>query len=79
MKHSSNDEVINDLMVFGNPIKQMVIIEAITRYVDAVAEAGLEETRRQFGKDCMLSPDAWYRCSMEIKRALDQHLNKVRA
>lgn len=76
-KPRSNDEVVNDLMTYGNPLKQAVIIEAITRYVDNVAEAGLEETRRQFGTmSGFISPDAWYACAVEIKAALDAHLNK---
>jgi hypothetical protein len=72
----SNDEVINDLMVFGNPMKQLVIVEAITRYVDSIAEAGLEETRRQFGENSFINPSAWFACAAEIKAALDQHLNR---
>lgn len=77
-KSRSNDEVINDLMTYGNPLKQAVIIEAITRYVDTIAEAGLEETRRQFaGMSGFISPDAWFACAREIKTALDEHLNKA--
>lgn len=72
----SNDEVINDLMVFGNPMKQLVIMEAITRYVNAVADAGLEETRSQFGENSFIHPDAWYASAIEIKKALDAHLKR---
>jgi hypothetical protein len=75
MEGKSNDELINDLMIYGNPLKQLVIIEAIHRYVDLVHEAGREETRRQFGeKGNFINPDAWYSCVEQIKTALDQHL-----
>jgi len=73
-KEQSNDEVINGLMVYGNPIKQLVIMEAITRYTDQIAEAGLDEVRRQFGENHFISPDAWYRCAVEIKTSIDNHI-----
>lgn len=73
----SNLDVLTDLMTWGNPLKQAVIMEAIGKYVDAVAKAGREEFKRQCteaGTVNFMNPDAWFNCCAEVKAALDKHL-----
>lgn len=80
-KQKSNDEVIQHLMIFGNPMKQLVILHAITHYVDMVERAGPEAVRKQFDErgGGFIDATSWYACCMEIKQALDQHLEQEKA
>jgi len=68
IKRQSNIEVITELMEFGNPLKQVFIMQAVEQYAEAVGASTPEELDTSF-----ISGQAWHDCAAEIKAKLDEH------
>ena len=64
---TSNDEFVRDLMRFGNPMKQLVIMEAIRRYADECAKMDPETCTEGIWN--FISPEGWKAAALEISNA----------
>lgn len=62
-----NDEFIYDLMRFGNPMKQLVILEAVRRYVAEAAK--MDPDAQDQSKWAFISAHAWRDAAVEIRDA----------
>lgn len=69
MATKSNDEFIYDLMRFGNPMKQLVILEAVRRYVGPMAE--MDPDVQDPDKWPVVSPHGWRNAAVEIRDAFN--------
>lgn len=63
----TNVEFIADLMEYGDPMKQLIIMHAVQEYADLVAGAESLE----WGEDSFINPDAWKRACEEISAAFE--------
>lgn len=66
----SNDEFVRDLMRFGDPMKQLIIMEAIGRYAKDITENFDAETAES-GIWNIINPVAWKRAAGEIHQAME--------
>lgn len=62
-QQKTNVEKVTDFMEFGNPMKQVFVIEAISRYAKEVQNNRV--TLKTQMKDSLIHPDAWIACADE--------------
>lgn len=63
----TNVEIVTDIMEWGNPMKQLVVVTAIEKYAELCIEAGPE--RFDSG---MINGRAWIQACHEILRELKE-------
>lgn len=68
-ERKDNEQFVADLMAFGNPLKQVFIMEAIRRYANECAAMDPAEF-----DNALLSGAAWVGVAKEIKAAMDARL-----
>lgn len=67
----SNEDFIRDLMRFGNPLKQAVIMEAVRRYAEELATK-FDPSAQEGGVWNFIHPEAWKACGVEIHQAFEK-------
>ncbi len=69
----TNIELVTNIMEFSKHgvMAQLVVMEAIARYVNGVVDTGLEGIIDEFGENFLINPTAWFRTCQEIKEKLD--------
>lgn len=71
----SNEDFVRDLMRFGNPLKQAVIMEAIQRYAKEVAET-FDPAKAEGGVWNLIHPESWKAAATEIHQACEKRLGR---
>lgn len=74
-KYQTNEEVLSKLMNSSQHgvLMQGFIMEGLVKFANAVSKAEKPE-----GWPNMISWEAWQGCALELKEALDKHLNMGR-
>lgn len=75
MTRSTNTEFVTELMEFSptGAMPQMFIIEAISRYADAVSSVSDEDLQAQM-EGSIIDPTAWKRTAEHIKRCIEARM-----
>lgn len=63
---------VRDLMMHGNPLRQLFVMDAITKLADAVSKSKPEDYEGQ--NYLTVHPEAWITIAREIKRETDEYL-----
>lgn len=74
----NNIELVRQMMEYSasGALAQLVIVEAIRKYVDAVADMPIEEYRKVYGDNPFITADAWHAAATEIKQKADGFYNR---
>lgn len=69
----TNIEFARELMDFSRfgPLAQMFVIDALTKWSDKIADTPVEELRKAFEGNPLISAESWQGVAREIKEKLD--------
>lgn len=79
-KPKTNIELVCELMDFSpfGPLAQMFVIDALTKWSDKIADTPIEELRKAFEGNPLISAEAWQGVAREIKEKLDANFSRSR-
>lgn len=79
-KPKTNIEFVCGLMDFSRfgPLAQMFVIDALTKWSDKIADTPIEELRKAFEGNPLISAEAWQGVAREIKEKLDANFSRSR-
>lgn len=66
----SNVELLTEIMSFGSPMKQLVVMDAVYKYCEQIIEN--EAAVLESMKDGMIYGPAWVSACKEIKKSIDE-------
>ncbi|AGH85384.1 hypothetical protein [Ralstonia pseudosolanacearum] len=74
-KPKTNIEFVRDLMGFSRfePLAQMFVIDALSKWSEKIAKTPIEELRKAFDGNPLIGAEAWQGVACEIKEKLDAH------
>jgi hypothetical protein len=71
----SNVEYLRYILEYGNPMKQAMVIQAITTFTGSVVAAGEEKVTEMMesnGGASIVSPRAWFQTAVELKKDMEE-------
>lgn len=76
MSRKTNAEVLTELMEFSRNgiMMQLFIVDTLEKQARAIAEMSLEDLKKAFGGESMISAEAWHATAKELHQTLEEHL-----